>query len=150
MTSLLELAERWAASSRVLVLEDDPDMTKVLESMLSQFDCEAVMTATVAESIAAAKAERFDLVFVDLYLPDGSGVDLIRFIKFDRPATPIVVMTGVPDGDLLSQAMSCGVVALLRKPYDTTFAQIRDTLAMFKVKMRSRVPPVSLPAMAAA
>jgi DNA-binding response OmpR family regulator len=144
MTSVLELAEHWALSPRILVLEDDADVTRVLEDMLSHFDCEIVAAATLAEAMVAAAGQKFDIVFVDLLLPDGSGVDLIRYLKFHSPSTPIVVMTGLPsDDDLIFKALSCGVVAILRKPYDTTFTQLKHTLEMFKIKLRERRPSSS-------
>lgn len=143
MTSLLELVESWAASPRVLVLEDDQDVARVLEEMLSGFDCEVTTAHTLAEGLVAAQ-RRFDIVFVDLRLPDGSGVELIRHFKFHAPTTPIVVMTALTNDAMIDKALSCGVVALLRKPYDTTVAQVKNTFEMFKIKLRSRRRPAVL------
>lgn len=136
MKSLLELAERWAASPRILILEDDPDLTQILESVLEQHDCEVVAVSTVAEAIEASQSQKFDLVFVDLLLPDGSGVRLIQSVKKRWPHTPIVVMTGLVFDSALDRALSYGPVAFLRKPSDTTFSAIVNLLAMFKLKHR--------------
>lgn len=134
--TLLELAERWAASPRVLVLEDDLGLAQVMEGVFSQCGCEVVIAATVAEAIEAVGAQRFDIAFVDLRLPDGSGVELIRHIKFCAPLTPVVVMTGMTNGEQLEQALAFGVVAFLRKPYDMTTMQLKNTLRLFKIKQR--------------
>jgi DNA-binding response OmpR family regulator len=83
-------------SPHILICEDDPDMTEYLSAMLHG----AGMTVGTAESAGAAKAameeERFDLLLIDLHLPDADGLDVIKELRSDesRPELPVIVMTG--------------------------------------------------------
>jgi len=138
MTSILELAEHWAESSRILLVEDDDDVAKLLRDMLARYDCELETAYNVSEAINVVLSRKFDLVFIDLVLPDGSGVDVIKTVKVHSPTTPILVMTGVSQPRLIDEALACGVVTVLHKPFDITAQQLCYILEMFKVKARVR------------
>lgn len=80
----------------ILICEDDPDMAEYLSAMLHG----AGMKVGTAETASAAKAamdeERFDLLLIDLHLPDADGLDVVKELRTDRsrPALPVIVMTG--------------------------------------------------------
>lgn len=78
---------------RVLVVEDEPTVCHVLSKMFELWHWEAVKAETVADALAALDALRFDLVIVDLSLPDGSGVEVLRKIRADRVDVVVVVST---------------------------------------------------------
>lgn len=80
----------------ILICEDDPDMTEYLSAMLNG----AGMTVGTAETAGAARAamgeERFDLLLIDIHLPDADGLDVVKELRGDqtRQALPVIVMTG--------------------------------------------------------
>lgn len=84
-----------SGAPHILICEDDPDMTEYLSAMLHG----AGMTVGTAESAVAAKAameeEQFDLLLIDVHLPDADGLDVIKELRNDqsRPALPVIVMT---------------------------------------------------------
>jgi PAS domain S-box-containing protein len=80
---------------RVLHVEDDPDILAVVGAMLHGH-CELASTSTVAASRAALQQQEFDLVLLDVGLPDGSGLDLLDTIEH-RVRPPKVVVFSARD-----------------------------------------------------
>lgn len=80
----------------ILICEDDPDVTDYLSAIVHG----AGMTVGTVDSAGAAKVameeERFDLLLIDIHLPDADGLDVIRELRGDpsRTALPVIVMTG--------------------------------------------------------
>jgi signal transduction histidine kinase/DNA-binding response OmpR family regulator len=80
----------------ILICEDDPEMKEYLSAMLHG----AGMIVDTAESAGAAKAameeESFDLLLIDIHLPDADGLQVVKELRSDqsRPAMPVIVMTG--------------------------------------------------------
>jgi PAS domain S-box-containing protein len=83
-------------SPHILICEDDPDMAEYLTAMLHG----AGMTVDTAESAGAAKAamegEQFDLLLIDVHLPDADGLEVVKELRSDQshPGLPVIVMTG--------------------------------------------------------
>lgn len=78
---------------RVLVVEDEPTVCHVLAKLFEAWHWEAVKAHNVAEGLTALDALRFDLLIVDLCLPDGSGIEVLRKLRADQLKTEVVVST---------------------------------------------------------
>lgn len=95
---------------RVLHVEDDTDLHQVVKAMVAdRFDFELV--TTLREALARVAQERFDVVILDLGLPDGSGWDLLPEIRARQPDARVVVLSGAD----MTQDESCRVEAVLLK-----------------------------------
>lgn len=93
---------------RVLHVEDEQDVHKVVSIMLRN-DCEIVWTSTVEASREALESEEFDLVLLDIGLPDGSGLDLLETIE-RRVKPPRVVIFSAQDVDEAVASRVSGVL----------------------------------------
>ena len=105
----------------VLVVEDQPEVQRNLVFMLKKcFLGTEVQTAnTLKEAIRYMEtSQRFRLVLVDIGLPDGSGIDLIREIQAHFPDTPTVVATVYDDDENLFNALAAGARGYLLKEQD--------------------------------
>jgi len=80
---------------RILHVEDEPDVHKIVSTMLRDY-CELTWTTTLAASQEALENEKFDLVLLDIGLPDGSGLDLLETIE-RRVVPPKVVIFSAYD-----------------------------------------------------
>jgi DNA-binding response OmpR family regulator len=89
-------------------------------------------TGEIASSLL--RAHKYDLVFLDINLPGKSGIDVLREIKDESPETPVVMMTGMFDGQLIEQASRLGIVSLMKKPTDFTPAFIKELFQLFKIR----------------
>jgi DNA-binding response OmpR family regulator len=78
---------------RVLHVEDDPDLHDVVRAMVSG-RCDFELAVSLAEARARVAREHFDVVILDLSLPDGSGWDLLPVLRALQPAPRIVILSG--------------------------------------------------------
>ncbi len=105
------------ADLRVLVVDDDFRVANLhagIVSALPGFTVGAIANTVVAAREALAAAE-FDLALVDVYLPDGSGVDLVRELRCEA-----IMLTAAAEAETVRAALSAGALAYLVKPFDHT------------------------------
>ena len=86
-------------SMNILVIEDEPDIRKNLEYNLGREGFKASSVGSIDEANEKLKSKKFDLILLDLMLPDGSGLDLCKKIKSnsETEATPIIILTAKDD-----------------------------------------------------
>jgi DNA-binding NtrC family response regulator len=120
--------------SRLLIVDDSPQIIRVIEQSLADYDCECVAAEDGAAAIHEIRNGKFDLIFLDLILPEVSGIDVLKEIKIRAPETPVVIMTGFFTTELMNEASRLGVVSFLRKPVDFTPAFIKQVFQLFKVR----------------
>lgn len=103
---------------RVLVLEDIPETRAWLLKVVAQAFPEAEAPVAVdkrAAGVMAAKAQAFDLALIDLGLPDGSGLDVLREVKAKNPQALCVVTTIMDDDGHILAALAAGAEGYLLK-----------------------------------
>lgn len=99
----------------VLVVDDDfrvANMHAGIVSALPGFTVAATVNSVAAARAAMAEGD-FDLALVDVYLPDGSGVELVREIRFDA-----MMLTAATESETIRAALSAGALGYLVKPFD--------------------------------
>ncbi len=97
----------------ILFVDDDSDFTLAVQPLLRTEGHEVAVASSVAEASKALQENRFDLMFIDLFLPDGSGLELVR-----DEGPNAVVITGHPCMDSAIRAVRGKVVDYLVKPVD--------------------------------
>jgi DNA-binding response OmpR family regulator len=120
------------ARRRLLLVEDDPALQKVLVILL-QLDGFDVSTAGDGqEALEMIRAERPDLVLTDLMMPQMDGVELTRSIKTDPylQGIPVMVLTALREERERAHLISLGADAFVAKPYNSAglTARIRELL----------------------
>ena len=78
---------------RVLVVEDDPDVGRLLTLQLAELDCECRLIDDGVAGLAEAQAGRYDLVILDLMLPRLDGLQICRRLRAAELQTPILMLT---------------------------------------------------------
>lgn len=107
----------------ILHVEDEELNRALLRAMLSRASDPRLTAATLEEARTLAEARQalqkhnVDLVLLDVRLPDGSGLDLVREIKAERPDLGVVVMSASVLPEEREHAMHSGCDAFLGKPY---------------------------------
>ena len=110
----------------VLVVDDDPALQTLFKQFLKKAGFGRIVVGTGAEAINYAEKQDFDLVFLDLKLPDIPGDELYARLKQMHPDLPIVIITGYPDSEILSKILSSGPVTVIKKPIE--FDQLNRTV----------------------
>jgi two-component system response regulator QseB len=109
---------------RVLVVEDDDGIAAGLAAHLGRGGDAVDVASTVAAAWAALAAEPFELVLLDLGLPDGDGTSLLRRLRttapgrLPDPTTPVLVMTARDQVSARIAALDMGADDYLTKPFD--------------------------------
>jgi DNA-binding NtrC family response regulator len=105
-----------AATARILVIEDDRALSEILCDELRARGHMAVPAETVAQGLEQLKESEFDVALVDLMLPDGSGIDVLRQISEDDLPMECIVLTGYAAVSTAIEAMKLGAYDYVTKP----------------------------------
>jgi DNA-binding NtrC family response regulator len=102
---------------KVIVLEDDPIIRNNLENYLRRKHYDVAAVATIAAAQEYLNRDNFDIIFIDVRLPDGDGTDLLKQIQ-TRPQKPLVaMMTGFGSVESAVECMKNGAFDYLIKPF---------------------------------
>jgi two-component system OmpR family response regulator len=107
---------------RILVVEDEDSIASFVVKGLTAEGHAVERAATVAEGISLATAFEFDLVLLDLILPDGKGIDVLRAIRVSRPDLPVIVVSALGEIDDKVDLLDAGADDYLVKPF--AFAEL--------------------------
>jgi DNA-binding NtrC family response regulator len=101
---------------RLLVLDDEESIRQLLSTFFDKQGYVVVALSTAGQAMEVADREQFDLAILDINLAGENGLELLRFFKSNFPKLPVIVYTGLPDGDeLLEKAMFRGANGFMRK-----------------------------------
>ena len=109
-----------AAPAALLVVDDDPATLQVLPSILSRSFPHAEIESCASARLAAAKLAdgHYDAAITDLVMPDLDGFGLLSQVLEARPCTPILLMTGKKEMEVVEQAFRYGAFDFVPKPLD--------------------------------
>jgi two-component system cell cycle response regulator CtrA len=102
---------------RVLLVEDDPTTSRSIELMLTHANLNVYCTDLGEDGIDLAKLYDYDLILLDLNLPDMSGHEVLRQLRLSRVETPILILTGADDTESKIKSFGFGADDYLTKPF---------------------------------
>ena len=102
---------------RVLLVEDDPTTSRSIELMLTHANLNVYATDLGEEGIDLAKLYDYDLILLDLDLPDMDGHEVLRQLRLARVETPILILTGADDTESKIKGFGFGADDYLTKPF---------------------------------
>ncbi len=102
---------------RILLVEDDPTTSKSIELMLANANLNVYATDLGEEGIDLAKLYDYDLILLDLNLPDMNGHEVLRQLRRARIDTPILILSGNDDADNKIRGFGFGADDYLTKPF---------------------------------
>ena len=129
---------RGMSENKVLVADDDSLFLWALRKELTSHRLITHIATTGKECLKAVQENRFDLVFLDIHLPDANGLDLMKPIRGVSPETRVVIISG--DGSFQSKerALSEGAVQFLEKPFNISMVMrvVESTFREFACKRK--------------
>ncbi|WP_444666413.1 response regulator transcription factor CtrA [Cereibacter changlensis] len=102
---------------RILLVEDDPTTSRSIELMLSHANLNVYCTDLGEDGIDLAKLYDYDLILLDLNLPDMSGHEVLRQLRLARIETPILILSGAYDTESKIKGFGFGADDYLTKPF---------------------------------
>ena len=102
---------------RILLVEDDPNTSRSIELMLTHANLNVYCTDLGEDGIDLAKLYDYDLILLDLNLPDMSGHEVLRQLRLARVETPILILSGSDDTENKIKCFGFGADDYLTKPF---------------------------------
>jgi len=103
---------------RILLIEDDPSTAESIELVLRKADLNTYVTDSGEEGIELAKLYDYDLILLDLSLPDMDGYDVLRKLRMARVETPTLILTGLDGTANKLKGFGAGADDYLTKPFN--------------------------------
>ncbi|MDM5272322.1 response regulator transcription factor [Sulfurovum sp. zt1-1] len=104
--------------SRILMVEDDVQITELLEEYLAKYGIDVFSVSLPTVALEKLKIEQYDLVLLDLGLPEMDGLELCKHIKADHPNLPVIISTARADVSDKVVAFDVGADDYIAKPYE--------------------------------
>ncbi len=114
---------------KALIVDDDDGIRWVLSRVLKEQGFEVVEAPDLHTAKEASQAQRFNIIFLDVFLPDGNGMQALESGVFDAP---VVMLTAETTFDHAVEAYRAGAMEYLPKPFDLD--EVRDLVARTKPK----------------
>ena len=103
--------------ARILIVEDDVYLREGLEELLTKESYKPISAKNCAEAKALFKEDTFDLIILDVMLPDGSGLDLCSFIRSTSVDVPILFLTACDEEFQIVRGLDAGADDYVTKPF---------------------------------
>ncbi|WP_319759180.1 sigma-54 dependent transcriptional regulator [Maridesulfovibrio sp.] len=101
---------------KILIIDDDVQVCETIESLVARTGHNSVSSYNLTDGLAKVKKDDFDLVFLDISLPDGNGLDYLQQVKDSAGNPEIIILTGKGDADGAELAIQGGAWDFLVKP----------------------------------
>jgi two-component system response regulator PilR (NtrC family) len=105
-------------AKQVLIIDDEPDICELIEITLSRMGLDSRSAMNVTDALKLIEAEHFDLCLTDMRLPDGDGIEMVKYVQRNHPGIPIAVITAHGNMELAVQALKAGAFDFVSKPVD--------------------------------
>jgi two-component system response regulator HydG len=115
IVSIIESALR---KTLILIVDDSFADGETLKAILEERGYSVVTVSTGAEALARVREKRFDIIFLDVRLPNMDGVELFEQVKAIDPEAAVIMMTGYSEEELVQKAISRGAYTCIYKPFD--------------------------------
>lgn len=101
-----------------LIVDDEPDIRELLDITLSRMDIETVSAENIEQAKALLEKQAFDLCLTDMRLPDGNGIELIKYIQENISSLPVAMITAHGNMEFAIEALKSGAFDFISKPVD--------------------------------
>lgn len=112
---LLEKSNRGPA--QILVVDDELVVGDLIKNTLEMGRYQVTATLSSLEALEIIKQKHFDLIFLDLLMPELDGAELFKHIRETDKEVPVVIVTGYPHSEVMEKAMEHGPFTIIKKPF---------------------------------
>lgn len=116
--NIVSIIESALHNPLILIVDDRFADRETLKTILEERGYKVVTAASGAEALARVKEKRFDIIFLDVRLPDIDGAQLFEQVKAIEPEAAVILMTGYSEEELVTRAISQGAYTCIYKPFD--------------------------------
>jgi two-component system response regulator PilR (NtrC family) len=131
-----------SSTPTALIIDDEPDQLSLLAMSLKRMGVDSIKTPDVKAALKALDHNKIDLCFTDLRLPDGSGLEVVRYVQKHHPDVPIAVITAFGEPSTAVQALKSGAFDYVSKPIEVLELQAMVTTALRLMPTESSVEAI--------
>ena len=129
----------------ILVIDDDPEICDAISSAVARMGHRAAYSLTLKGGLAKAEYGSFDIVLLDVKLPDGDGLEALPVLQRMSPGPEVIIMTGYSDPDGAELAIKNGAWDYLQKPVSVKAIRLALSRALqYQKEKQGRARPKSL------
>ncbi|MGD8387523.1 MAG: response regulator [Desulfobacteraceae bacterium] len=112
--------------TRILIVDDEPEFVEVLSERLGLRDYDVTTSSSGKDATEKLEKLNFDVVILDVLMPDMDGIETLKKIKGLKPLTEVIMLTGHATVETAIEGMKLGAYDYLMKPYkdDDLFSKI--------------------------
>lgn len=118
----------------ILLVEDDPGLSRGIQVNLELEGYKVILATTLASANKISSTSTFDLIILDLNLPDGSGFDFLSQIRSSGNKTPVIILTAQTHEDAVVEGLQRGANDYMRKPFGN-----KELLARIKAVLKQPI-----------
>jgi len=128
-----------SAKGSVLIIDDEQEIRESLEQLLRLEGYQAATAATGEEGLKQVEGGVFDLVLLDISLPDRNGLELLKSIKRDCPDMGVIMITAYDSSQMAFQASKEGAESYVTKPWDNDklLLEVRNALDKSRLQVEN-------------
>lgn len=119
-----------AAAGRILVVDDEPEVCKILERLLIKRGYQTRSAADGAAAVRAVLDEAPDVVLLDIAMPGLGGIEALTAIRAIAPEVKVIMVSGQGDLDLAKRALAYGAFDYITKPVDPAYLTVSLQVAL--------------------
>ena len=104
---------------KILVVEDDPSVRTLVKAVLEHNGNSVITAETAKDAETLAIGEKFEMIVLDLGLPDGDGYEVCKKIRDEGIKTPVLILSGEQETDVKVKCLKVGADDYITKPFNT-------------------------------
>jgi len=124
---------------KALIVDDEPNIQEILDIILDEFSIERHKASSYKEALDLIEKHYFDIGLVDLRLPDGSGIDILKKIKEKNPQTEVLIITAYASSDTAVETMKLGAYDYVVKPFDINELRLKIRNLKEKIELERKI-----------
>ncbi|HED11361.1 MAG TPA: response regulator [Caldithrix abyssi] len=103
---------------KILFVDDDPNMHRMVELFLRSAGVELVFAGNGRSAIKHMENHTFDIIFSDIQMPEMDGIALLQYLKEKGDTTPFIIISAFGQENMAGKALELGARAIVNKPFD--------------------------------
>jgi two-component system response regulator PilR (NtrC family) len=124
---------------RALIVDDEPNIQEILDIILDEFNIERYKASSYKEALELIDKHYFDIALVDLRLPDGSGIDILKKLKEKNPQTEVLIITAYASSETAVETMKLGAYDYVVKPFDINELRLKIRNLKEKIELERKI-----------
>ena len=103
---------------KVLLVDDEPDFLEAMAARMQVRGLDVTTTTSIIDALGLAESGHFDVIVMDLMMPEMAGLEALKALKDLKPKSQIILLTGYATREIEAEALKLGAVDLIEKPAD--------------------------------